>query len=78
MGLDDYEIKILKKLLEKSMWLSTHAVTKLTGYSWETIDNYLHQLEREDFVLNKKFGDKNMWKFNFSKYQSLREEIRKA
>ncbi len=75
--LNDYEIKILKKMYEFGGWLSTRQISQKTGYSWETVDHYLKLLLNDRFVENKSSGKKNNWKFNFIRYKKLREELSK-
>ena len=76
MGFNDYEKKILKKLMAFSTWLSTLQVSKLTKYAWETVQSTLEGLEGDGYVINKQVGDKNLWKFNFRKYRELKEEMK--
>ena len=69
-----YRQEILETLFQERIWLSTTDISKKTGFSWNTVQSYLEDLEIDEYVLHKKSGKRDMWRFNFPKWKKMRED----
>lgn len=75
-GLNDKEKKILKFLYTIKTSFPINQIATGTELSWETVSSYLEKLENDGYVVREERIGKEMFKFNFERYDELRKELR--
>jgi Mn-dependent DtxR family transcriptional regulator len=68
-----YDEEILETLFKSRVWLTTSQVAKKVEISWNTAESYLNDLEQDQYVLHKKSGNRDLWKFNFIKWKKMKK-----
>jgi len=67
-----YSEEILEVLFKSRRWMTTTEVAKETGFSWNTAQGYLEDLSNDGYVLHRKSGNRELWKFNFVKWSKMK------
>ena len=73
---DKHDKKILNYLYRVRVGKSSTAIAKRLKMHWTTIEKSLKKLYSRDWVLQRPYINKTLWRFNLEKYERIKETER--